>query len=98
MSEYQHFSEFADNRDFPLEGRKRKMIEILNKEILVTAFKISPSKVNKGDYLIIQFELDSEKQVAFTGSEVLSHQLGRYKDKIPFHAKIIRQDKYFTFS
>jgi hypothetical protein len=98
MSEYQHFSDFADNRDFPLEGRKRKIGEILNMEILVTAFKISPSKVNKGDYLIIQFELDREKQVAFTGSEVLSHQMERYKDKIPFHARIIKQDKYFTFS
>jgi hypothetical protein len=94
----EHFADFADNRDFPLEGRKRKLVEILTMEILVTAFKISPSKVNKGDYLIIQFELDGEKQVAFTGSEVLSHQLERYKDKIPFLTLIIKQDKYFTFS
>ena len=93
-----HFADFADNRDFPLEGCKRKLAEILNTEILVTAFKISPSKVNKGDYLIIQFEVDGKKQVAFTGSEVLSHQLERYKDKIPFLTRIIKQDKYFTFS
>jgi hypothetical protein len=94
----ERFADFADNRDFPLEGRKRKLSEILTTEILVTAFKLSPSKVNKGDYLIIQFELDGEKYVAFTGSEVLSHQLERYKEKIPFLTKIIKQDKYFTFS
>jgi hypothetical protein len=94
----ERFSDFADNRDFPLEGRKRKLAEVLNIEVLVTGYKISPSKVNKGDYLIIQFEIGGEKNVAFTGSEVLSHQLERYKDKIPFHAKIIKQDKYFTFS
>jgi len=94
----ERFSDFADNRDFPLEGCKRKLAEILNTEILVISYKISPSKVNKGDYLIIQFELDGEKQVAFTGSAVLSNQIERYKDKIPFLAKIIKQDKYFTFS
>lgn len=98
MSEYQHFSDFADNRDFPLEGRKSKLSEILNIEILVIAFKIAPSKVDKGNYLTIQFELNNTKQVTFTGSEVLSHQLERYKDKIPFLAKIIKQDKYFTLS
>lgn len=98
MPEYPNFSDFADNRDFPLEGGKSKLNDILNIEVLITAFKISPSKVNKGNYLTIQFELDGEKHVAFTGSEVLSNQLERYKDKIPFRAKIIKQDKYFTLS
>lgn len=98
MPEYQSFADFADNRDFPLEGCKSKLNDILNIEVLITAFKISPSKVNKGNYLTIQFELDGEKHVAFTGSEVLSNQLERYKDKIPFKAKIIKQDKYFTLS
>jgi hypothetical protein len=98
VPEYHCFSDFADNRDFPLEGCKSKLSEILNIEIIITGYKISPSKVNKGNYLTIQYELNNERRVVFTGSEVLSHQLERYKDKIPFRAKVIKQDKYFTLS
>lgn len=99
MPEYQRFSEFADPRDgFPLEGRKRKLNEILNIEMLIINYRISPSKVNADSCLTIQFEIDGEKQVVFTGSKVLTNQMERYKDKIPFLAKIIKQNKYYTLN
>ena len=99
MPDYRQFADFADARDgFPLEGRKRKLNEILNVEMLITGFRISPSKVNKDDCLTIQFETNEEKQVIFTGSKVLINQMVRYKENLPFLARIIKQDKYFTLS
>jgi hypothetical protein len=65
-------------------------------EILIVAYRISPSNKNEGNCLTIQFEKDGEKQVVFTGSEVLIHQIERYKDRMPFLAKITKVDKYFT--
>jgi hypothetical protein len=48
--------------------------------------------------LTLQFEINNERQIIFTGSEVLIKQLERYKNKVPFYTKIIKVDKYFTFS
>ena len=99
MMDYPRFSTFADGRDgHPLEGKKRRMEEIFNLELLVTAFRVDPSKKNAGECLTIQFELNGEKQVIFTGSDVLKNQLKRYEDKLPFLTKIIKNGKYFTLS
>ena len=38
------------------------------------------------------------KYVLFTGSAVLKNQIEKYKDKIPFNAKILKINKYYTFS
>jgi hypothetical protein len=97
--DYAKFSDFADPRDgFPLEGSKRKLGEILNLDILVTAYRVCPSKKNDGKCLTIQFDTGEGKQVCFTGSGVLINQLERYKDKLPFMARITKIDKYFTLS
>jgi hypothetical protein len=99
VNERQHFNDFAGNYDgLPLEGRKRKTDEILNIEVLITGYRIVPSKKNDGKCLTLQFEINNEKQIIFTGSEVLIGQIERYKEKIPFYTKIIKVDKYFTFS
>jgi hypothetical protein len=45
MMDYPRFSTFADGRDgHPLEGKKRRMEEIFNLELLITAFRVDPSE------------------------------------------------------
>ena len=100
--EYSRFSDFA-KEDRHFEGPKKRIEEILNLEILFIGYKIGTSKYNKGKaedakYLQIQIEIDEEKFVVFTGSQVLSEQMEKYKDKLPFLAKVIKVDKYYSLS
>jgi len=70
----ERFSDFAEEEAF--DGDKVKLDEILNKEILVTGYKIKDSHQKKDTkYLTIHFELDGERYVTFTGSTVLMDQL-----------------------
>lgn len=94
------FSDFAMNES-AIDGSKIKIDNVLNKEILVVAYKIKDSKFNKTNSdkcLTLQIELNKEKYVMFTGSSVLIDQIEKYKDKLPFISTIIKIDKYFTFS
>ena len=92
------FSEFA-SEDGPLEGKKRKIHDILNLEIIVIDFKVKPSKYPDKckNYTTIQFELNGEKFVVFTGSVVLLQQLKKYNHELPFIAKIKKIDQYYIF-
>ena len=92
------FADFAHGRP-PLDGKKKRMDEILNKPIIVRGHKIIQSKKNSGEMCLhLQFEMDGVLCILFTGSAVLIDQCERYADKIPFRITIIRIDKYFTFS
>lgn len=87
----------------PLDGAKLKIDDILNKEIEVTAMRIKPSKYSgngkaASSCLTIQFLLNGEKCVAFTGSMVLAEQAQAYQQEMPFLATIKKIDKYFTFT
>jgi len=99
-NKFRHFSDFADEPK-PLEGDKQSIDSILNIEILITNYRIGKSKYHDNkDYATIQFEDGSgNKQIVFTGSEVLIKQLERYKDKMPFYTTIIKPNKkYYTMS
>jgi hypothetical protein len=98
----QRFRDFAQE-DRPLDGEKRRIDDILNQEIVVLDARISESKYAKeGDgrkrVATIQFEIDSETYVAFTGSGVLIKQIETYRDQIPFITTIRKIDRYYTFS
>lgn len=98
--EYKRFSDFAEEPEL-LNGSKLKIEEILNKEILVIGHKIGESKFHKSNSpkcLTLQFELDDEKHVIFTGSTVLINQTEKYKDEIPFLTAIKKIDKYYSFT
>ena len=94
---YPRFSNFAEEEQ-PLEGKKQKIEEILNLEILVTGFKIGKSKYKDRDYLTLQFENGGKKYITFTGSEVLINQAQKYADKIPFYTIIKKINKYYTMT
>lgn len=98
MAEYPRFSDFAEESK-AFDGDKKKIEEILNKEILVLDFKLKESKHHRDtQYLTLQFKVDDTTFILFNGSNVLADQLEKYKDNLPFYAIIKKIDKYYTFS
>ena len=91
------FSDFAEE-EHPLEGKKKKLEEILNIEILITGYRISDSRYKERKYITIQYKNGDEEYITFTGSEVLQKQIEKYKDKIPFYATIKKINKYYTLT
>ena len=99
-ADYPHFRDFADfdeDKD-PLDGEKVKIVDIINKEILILDFNIRKSKIKEGNYVIIQFELEDVKHVIFTTATRLMKKLERHKEKMPYRVTIIRKYKYYTMS
>lgn len=95
------FSDFAEERG-PLDGTKKDLDAILNTEILLTGYRVQPSKFYRkngsGECLTVQFVLDNETHVFFTGSEVLKNQFEKYGSELPFWSTIKKIDKYYTLS
>lgn len=93
----ERFGDFAEEETF--EGEKLRLDEILNKEILVTGYKIKDSHQKKGtEYLTIHFELEGKQHITFTGSIVLMNQLKKYESHLPFLTTIKKINKYYSFS
>jgi len=96
------FSDFAKEAP-PFKGEQMKLNELLNKEIKILNFKVQESQYkDKNDeikfYTTINFELDGEQHILFTGSDVLRNQLEKYKDEIPFMATIVKIERYYTLT
>ncbi len=93
------FSDFAEETT-PLDGDKVKIDVILNREIMVTGFKISSSKYKENSQrcMTLQFEMEEARRVIFTGSSVMIEQVERYKNHIPFLTVIKKVDRYYTLS
>jgi hypothetical protein len=97
---HKRFSDFARER-IPLDGDKTRLDDIINREILVIGHSIKKSrydKNNSGKVLTLQFELDGDRRILFTGSDVLIEQIEKYGDQIPFAATIKKIDRYYTLS
>ena len=96
------FSDFAADDEKPLEGEKERIDNILKKEIIISAIKITASKYkDHGDKCAtVQFyeENNERKRIFFTGSGVIISMLEKYADKIPFMTTIKKIDKYYTLS
>jgi hypothetical protein len=98
------FSEFAEDDEKPIEGEKVRIESILNKPIVLTAYKIRTSKYKKENCdrcATVQFyEVDSpaRKEIFFTGSNVVISMLEKYGDKIPFETTVKKIDKYYTLT
>ena len=76
-----------------------RLDQILNREILVTDFRIFKSKHHPGENCLqFQFLLDNQVCVSFTGSAVLMDQISSVGDNIPFNTTVVKIDKYFSFS
>lgn len=78
-----------------------KITDLLNKEIVVIGYKITDSRYNASNgqrCLKLQFMLDGNKGIVFTGSDVLIDQIIKYESHIPFISVITKVDKYYSFS
>lgn len=72
--------------------------EVVGKQIVVTGYKITKSKFKEDNYVAIQFELEGEQRVAFTGAQVLIEQLKKYGEQIPFETTIKKMGKFYSFT
>lgn len=100
MDRRKKFTDFA-HEEVPLAGAKMKINNILNREIFVTGCRIKTSKFRENGTskcLTLQFELDDQKYVLFTGSSILIEQIEKYHHEIPFVATIKKIDRYYTLS
>lgn len=96
------FSDFAEAAT-PLEGTKKKLDDILNRDLIICNCKVSESKYNENgckEYAIIQFKEENSDElfVVFTGSKVLIEQCEKNKEMMPFIAVIKKINKYYTFN
>ena len=97
---HKKFSEFA-SEEAKLDGIKAKLDDILNKEVLITGYKITDSKYKKGEFarcLALQFTAGDRVSITFTGSNVLIGQIEKYKEEVPFYTTIKKIDRYYTFT
>jgi len=94
------FSSFA--KKYSLDGEKISIKDVLDKQIIITNFKIGASRFQK-ECLTLQFCLNQQDwenknyNILFTGSTVLISLLKEYEKNIPFSAMIIKKKKYYTF-
>ena len=95
--DHPRFGDFAGEKG-PLDGEKKKLSEILDKEILVLAFRVGKSKFKDKNYVTIQFENSGSRYVVFTGSEVLTEQLKRHQEQLPFYTTIVKRFNYFALT
>ncbi len=91
------FSDFADEKQ-AFEGDKIRIDDVLNTELVVKAFRILNGKFESEKCLQLQINTNDKLHVIFTGSKVLTEQVTKYKDKLPFHTVIRKVRKYYTFS
>lgn len=99
-SQKKRFADFSDEPT-PLQGAKCKIDDILNTEIEILGYRVSSSKFPKANAkqcLTLQFRLNGDPKVVFTGSNVLARQIKQYQEEIPFFTEIKMVGKYFTFS
>ena len=95
--------EFKDFGLKPIEknfiGDKIKMDRILNREIIIHAYRVDKSKVDSGTCLTMQIEIVNEKRIVFTSGKFLTHSLNQIpKDGFPFKTTIVKQDWQYEFS
>lgn len=103
MNRFSQFNIKAPARGF--EGDKIKMDKILNREIVVHAFKIEESKVKafqergSGKCLHLQISFNNEMHIVFTSSAGLIETIQQVpSDKFPFLATIVKQNERLIFT
>lgn len=83
------------------DGDKIKIVKVMNRDIVISNFKLEPTKYPKnksGKCLHLQIELDGEKKVIFTGSDVLIRTIEQIKkENLPIACQIIQEGEHFEF-
>ena len=103
MNRFSQFNIKVPTKGF--EGNKIKMARILNREIVVHAFKIEESKVpafkekGTGKCLHLQISSNGEMHVVFTSASGLMETIQMVpEDKFPFTTIIVEENDRFKFT
>lgn len=84
------------------KGKKIEIDDILNKEIIVCAYKIQDSKFPKkvGDKCLhLQIKVDNDDRVVFTSGSLLMTTIKMIDQaRFPFKTIIVKQNKRFEFT
>ncbi len=82
-------------------GEKIKISKILNREIIIQAFKIEKSKYPKNNsdkVMTLQIEFSDEKHIVFTSSNNLMNLIEKVNtDDYPFETRIVKEGEHFEF-
>jgi hypothetical protein len=83
-----------------LVGDKIKIERILNREIVVTNFKVEPSKHHKDTKCLhLEFKLNDNQHVLFTGSTILVQMIEKVpKGNFPFVTTIVKENEHYEFT
>jgi len=83
-------------------GDKIKIARILNKEVMVEAFKIEASKFpdkGSGQRLCLQLMVDGEKRILFTSSGFMMEMIKKVPaEHFPFLTTICEINEHYEFS
>jgi len=90
------FSDFADEK--PFRGEKIRIEDVLNQQIIIKDYRITPSKFNHGECVSMQIEYKGRDRVIFTGSVALANQCRKYENRLPFLTTIIKNNRYYSMS
>jgi hypothetical protein len=100
MNNFQQFDIKVEAKSF--EGDKIKIERVMNKQIVVEAFKIVESKYKEkgnGKCLHIQIIVDNAKRVLFTGSGTLQEMIEKVPaNGFPFITTIIKENDRYRFT
>ena len=84
-----------------LVGEKIKIAKILNRNIIITNFRIEASKFPKNKSmkcLHLEIEVDNERKIVFTGSDVLISTIEKVrKEDLPIFCQIVQEGEHFEF-
>lgn len=98
MTEIKRFSDLLPSGEV-LEGEKIKMNDLLEKEVIIYAFKTIPDQFHPdGTVTLIQLDMNGKRYVTFTRSGVLLKQLDSVRQQLPLRGQIVRRGKYFSFA
>ena len=97
--EVKSFSEIIpEKKSFDVD-EKIAFSELVDKEFIVKNYELFPSKFEGcEEFAVILIENDGSEAVTTTSSRVIIDQLGKMRDKLPVKVKLLRKNKYFTFS
>jgi hypothetical protein len=96
------FAELGIKTEVRMTGSKINIARVLNREISVMDYRVEDSKFPKnksGKCIYLQIEIDKEKHVVFTGSDVLLSQIIQVPhEEMPFKTTIVKIGEYFEFT
>lgn len=80
-------------------AEKKKISEVIGKEIVIMGFSIIASKYGPGsEALRIEFEQDGSKYICYTASSLLRRQLEATEDELPYMAVIEEKNHWLTLT